>query len=266
MKRSVQIRKIIKDHITEIELDFVATEEPLEIRIRGAAIATVMRTPGDDINLTTGFLYTEGIIEKSNDILEIAHCDNDQSSDGENIINVFLRPGVEIDPDRFTRHLPANSSCGICGKTTIESIQSVFPPITSNVPIKAQDIRSFPEKLRTSQSTFRTTGGLHAAALYSSTGIMMGIYEDVGRHNSVDKIAGHFLKSQTDLSHSILMVSGRVSYEIVQKALALRIPVICAISAPTSLAVEFAADNNQTLIGFIRNERMNVYTGSEHIS
>jgi len=266
MKRSVQIRKIIKNHISEIERDFVATEEPLEIRIRGAAIATLMRTPGDDLNLTTGFLYTEAIIEKSDDILEIAHCDEDQSSDRENIINVFLRPDVEIDPDRFTRHISANSSCGICGKTTIESIQSVFSPITSKISIKAQDISSFPEKIRTSQSTFRATGGLHAAALYSSTGIMMGTYEDVGRHNAVDKIAGHFLIAQTDLSQSILMVSGRVSYEIVQKALALRIPVICAISAPTSLAVEFAADNNQTLIGFMRNDRMNVYTGAERVS
>jgi FdhD protein len=266
MKRSVQIRKIIKNHISEVELDFVATEEPLEIRIRGTAIATVMRTPGDDIYLSAGFLHTEAIIGKNNEILEIAHCDEDQSGSGENIINVFLRPGVEVDPDRFTRHISAKSSCGICGKKTIESIQFIFPPVTCSLKIKAEVINSLPEKLRAAQSAFQQTGGLHAAALYSNNGTMMGIYEDVGRHNAVDKIAGHFLMAQTDLSQSILMVSGRVSYEIVQKTLALRIPVICAISAPTSLAVEFAAGNNQTLIGFMRNDRMNVYTGSERVA
>jgi len=266
MKRLIQIRRIIKNHISKIECDFVATEEPLEIRIRGAAIATVMRTPGDDANLTAGFLYTESIVDKVSDIIEISHCTDSQSIKEKNIINVFLRSDVKIDPDRFTRHTSANSSCGICGKTTIESIQSIFPPITTNISIKAQDISSFPAKLRSAQSAFEKTGGLHAAALYSTNGAMMGIYEDVGRHNAVDKIAGHFLMTQTDLSQSILMVSGRVSYEIVQKALALRVPVICAISAPTSLAVEFAAENNQTLIGFMRNDRMNVYTGAERIS
>ncbi len=264
--RQIRIRRFEDNQLTGAETDFVAIEEPLEIRIRGKAIAITMRTPGHDIELVAGFISTEGIIKERSEILEIAHCEDDKANDERNIVNVFLHPAVKIDLEEFNRHFLTNSSCGICGKATIESVQTLFPPITSNISVTTPCLNSFPDKLRKAQKAFHETGGLHAAALFTSEGSMMCIREDVGRHNAVDKIIGHSFLAEKNLSTLILMVSGRVSFEIMQKALAHKIPIVAAISAPTSLAVEFATENNQALVGFMRNNKMNIYAGHEYVN
>ena len=264
--RQIRIRRSEDNQLTGAETDFVAIEEPLEVRIRGNAIAITMRTPGHDIELAAGFISTEGIIEERSEILEIAHCENGKANDGRNIVNVFLHPAVKIDWEQFKRHFFTNSSCGICGKATIESVQSLFPPITSNTSITTHILNTFPDKLREAQKTFQETGGLHAAALFTADGSMISIREDVGRHNAVDKVIGHSFLAERKLSNLILMVSGRVSFEIMQKALAHKIPIVAAISAPTSLAIEFATENKQALVGFMRNNKMNIYAGHEYIN
>ena len=264
--RQIRIRRFEDNQLTGAETDFVAIEEPLEVRIRGNAIAITMRTPGHDIELAAGFISTEGIIEERSEILEIAHCENGKANDGRNIVNAFLHPAVKIDWEQFKRHFFTNSSCGICGKATIESVQSLFPAITSNTSITTRILNTFPDKLRQAQKTFHETGGLHAAALFTADGSMISIREDVGRHNAVDKVIGHSFLAERKLSNLILMVSGRVSFEIMQKALAHKIPIVAAISAPTSLAIEFATQNKQALVGFMRNNKMNIYAGHEYIN
>ncbi len=263
--RQITIRRLTSNKSIREEPDEVALEEPLEIRIRGKAIATTMRTPGNDIDLAAGFISTEGIIKNRRDILEIAHCIDDKTNDYRNIVNVYLHPDIEIDPEKIKRHFYTNSSCGICGKTTIESVQSLFPLIESDTSISINELNQLPRKLRNAQDTFKLTGGLHAAALFDINGSIVHTSEDVGRHNAVDKVIGYSVLREIDLSSLILMVSGRISYEIMQKSLAGKIPIVAAISAPTSLAVEFADENNQTLIGFMRNNKMNIYTGHERV-
>ncbi|MEP6662553.1 MAG: formate dehydrogenase accessory sulfurtransferase FdhD [Verrucomicrobiota bacterium] len=244
-------------------MDFLAEEEPLEIRIDNHPVSVTMRTPGHDDELATGFLLTEGLLKKRADILKIAAHPRNQSK---NVINVFLAPDVAVDLEQLTRHVFASSSCGLCGKATIESVHQHFPKIKSSVSVGAKIISSLPEKLRAAQTAFDKTGGLHAAAIFDSQGKLMVSREDVGRHNAVDKVLGHsFLKGNFPLEKSILLVSGRASFEILQKGLAARIPIICAVSAPSSLAVEFARKSGQTLIGFLREERMNVYSHPKRI-
>ena len=263
--RQITIRKLSANQPITVAPDKVALEEPLEIRIRGKAIATTMRTPGNDIDLAAGFISTEGIIKKRSDILEIAHCTDDKTTDDRNIINVYLHPDISIDYEKMDRQSYTNSSCGICGKKSIESLQSLFPSIESDISISIEKLNRFPEKLKNAQDTFKQTGGLHAAALFDKYGSIVYSSEDVGRHNAVDKVIGYSMLREIDLSSTVLMVSGRVSYEIIQKSLAGKIPIVAAISAPTSLAIEFANENNQTLIGFMRNNKMNIYTGHERV-
>ena len=185
---------------------------------------------------------------------------------GDNVLNVFLAPSVEVDFDRLTRHVFASSSCGLCGKASIESVHQHFPPVDSAVRVAAKTIARLPEQLRAAQKTFDKTGGLHAAAVFDSRGKLIVAREDVGRHNAVDKVIGHgFLHGLLPFDEHILLVSGRASFEIMQKALASRIPVVCAVSAPSSLAVEFARESGQTLVGFLRGNGMNVYSGAERI-
>jgi FdhD protein len=243
--------------------DELAEEEPLEIRVRGRAVSVTMRTPGDDAELAAGFLLTEGIIHTRDDVLSIQHCL--PNPDG-NVINVLLAPHVGLDFERLTRHVFASSSCGLCGKATIESIHGRFPPVRSDVKIDARVLAGLPGLMREAQATFDRTGGLHAAALFDRAGRMVAVREDVGRHNAVDKLVGHcFLDGPFPLDDSILVVSGRSSFEIMQKALAARVPVVAAVSAPSSLAVEFAEESGQTLVGFLREGRMNVYTRPHRI-
>jgi FdhD protein len=246
-------------------VDIVAREEPLEIRVRGKSVAVTMRTPGMDRELAAGFLVTEGLVRKASDIVEIAPCRG--SADPENVLNVFLSPAVRVDFERLTRHVFASSSCGICGKATIEAVHQQFEPIRSDVSVRAKILAALPGKMRRAQKTFAATGGLHAAALFDLRGKLLFSAEDVGRHNAVDKVIGWaLLQGKLPLSEQVLVVSGRASFEIMQKALAGGIPVVAAVSAPSNLAVDFAKESGQTLVGFLRGETMNVYAGEKRVT
>lgn len=248
-------------------LDSLAVEEPLEIRVRGRGVAVTMRTPGHDAELAAGFLLTEGVIRNRGDVVEIAHCVQSEAGATGNILNVFLAPRVKLDFERLTRHVFASSSCGLCGKASIESVQAAFPPVESSMSVSARVLPKLAERLRAGQKAFEQTGGLHAAAIFSTRGNLAVLREDVGRHNAVDKVIGHeWLAGGFPLDRKILMVSGRASFEIMQKALAARVPIVVAISAPSSLAVEFARASGQTLVGFLRGESLNVYSHPERIS
>jgi FdhD protein len=243
--------------------DELAAEEPLEIRVRGRAVSVTMRTPGHDDELAAGFLFTEGLIHRREDIQKIEPCDRNE--DG-NLLNVLLAPEIAVDFARLTRHVFASSSCGLCGKATIEAVRGMFPPIESDMMISAETITRLPEIMREHQATFARTGGLHAAALFAANGKLIVLREDVGRHNAVDKVIGHALLSGIfPLDQHVLLVSGRSSFEIMQKALAARVPIVAAVSAPSSLAVEFAIESGQTLIGFLREQRMNIYSHGRRI-
>jgi len=244
--------------------DDLAEEEPLEIRVRGRAISVTMRTPGQDAELAAGFLLTEGIIRSPQDLLRVEHCARNEFG---NILNVLLAPEVPVDFQRLTRHVFASSSCGLCGKATIDSIQGQFPPVQSDVRIDAELLANLPQKMRAAQETFDRTGGLHAAALFNAEGKLLVLREDVGRHNAVDKVVGHcLLYGPFPPDRHVLLVSGRSSFEIMQKALAARVPILAAVSAPSSLAATFAQESGQTLIGFLRDRRMNVYANTQRVS
>jgi FdhD protein len=250
----------------KFETDQLAREEPLEIRVRGKSVAVTMRTPGHDRELAAGFLLTEGLIRLRNDVVEIAYCRQREAADYENTLNVFLSPSVEVDFGRLTRHVFASSSCGLCGKASIESVQQHFPPVESSMRVKLETILKLPERLQAAQKTFGKTGGLHAAGIFDTRGKLLVSREDVGRHNAVDKVIGWgFLEKRMPFNAHVLLVSGRASFEIMQKALAARVPIVCAVSAPSSLAVEFARESGQTLIGFLRGETMNIYARPKRI-
>jgi FdhD protein len=243
--------------------DDLAEEEPLEIRVRGRAISVTMRTPGHDTELAAGFLLTEGIIHAPQDVLRAEHCDRNENG---NVLNVLLAPEVPVDFQRLTRHVFASSSCGLCGKASIDSVRGQFPPIQSDMVLDADLLASLPQQMRAAQETFQRTGGLHAAAIFDSSGKLLVLREDVGRHNAVDKVVGHCLmRGPFPLDRHVLLVSGRSSFEIMQKSLAARLPVVAAVSAPSSLAATFAKESGQTLIGFLRDRRMNVYAHSQRI-
>jgi len=244
--------------------DALAIEEPLEIRVRGRAVSVTMRTPGHDDELAAGFLLSEGIIAKSEDVVRIEPCDR---ADGGNVVNVVLEPTVPVDFERLTRHVFASSSCGLCGKASIDAVHNQFKPVdAADVTIDASRLLQFPARMHEAQSTFHRTGGLHAAALFDAQGSLIVLREDVGRHNAVDKVLGFALLNRLlPLDCHVLLVSGRASFEIVQKALAGRVPIVAAVSAPSSLAVEFAEESNQTLVGFLREGRMNVYSHPRRI-
>ena len=245
------------------EPDDLAVEEPLEIQIETRSVSVTMRTPGDDEELAAGFLLSEGLISGADQIARIARHPRDESK---NIISVFLQPEVRIDFQKLTRHVFASSSCGICGAASIEAIHKMFAPVTSDVVIRAADLLGLPERLRASQQTFDRTGGLHAAGIFDLNGSAVVVREDVGRHNAVDKVLGFgLLHGRLPFEREILVVSGRASFEIMQKALAGRIPVVVAVSAPSSLAVEFAEKSGQTLAGFVRSNRLNVYSHSQRV-
>ena len=247
------------------ELDEVALEEPLDIRVEGHSVAVVMRTPGQDRELAAGFALSEGIVREAADIFEITSCLTN-GKPGENVVLITLTNPAGFDAEKLSRNVFSSSSCGICGRATIEAALQQFPAIASAPAIDATTLFELPGKLAAAQETFQRTGGLHACALFHSGGELLLLREDVGRHNALDKLIGHeLLAKRLPLGNCILLLSGRVSFEMTQKALAAGIGVIAAISAPTSLAVEFARANNQTLIGFLRGETMNVYAGAERV-
>ncbi len=243
-------------------LDEVAAEEPLEIRVEGQSVAVVMRTPGHDRELAAGFALTEGIVRQASDLFEITSC-----LTSANAVEITLADPASFDAVKLSRHVFSSSSCGICGKATIEAALQQFPPIREAVSVRPEILFGLPGKLRAAQETFQRTGGLHACALFDAAGELLLLREDVGRHNALDKLIGHeLLARRLPLGENILLLSGRVSFEMTQKALAAGIAIIAAISAPTSLAVDFARANKQTLIGFLRGETMNVYAGGKRLA
>ncbi len=262
----VQIVRYRNGEVIE-RADELAAEEPLEIRIEGHSVAVLMRTPGQDRELAAGFLVTENLVRRADEIFEITVCgEAPGGADESNVANVTLKNPASFNPSKFSRNLFSSSSCGICGKASIDAIAQQFSPITSELKISAELLLELPTHLSAAQETFQRTGGLHACALFDETGKLFGTREDVGRHNALDKLIGYaLLKNCLPLARHILLLSGRVSFEMVQKSLAAGITIIAAISAPTSLAVEFARANNQTLIGFLRGDHMNVYAGTERI-
>jgi FdhD protein len=251
---------------TAWDKDVLACEEPLEVRLRGRAIAVTMRTPGDDAELAVGFLLGEGLIHTRADVLEIAPQRSGSGAAQGNVLNVFLAPSVEVDFEKLTRHVYASSSCGLCGKASIEAVHQHFPPLEHSFAVRAEDLIRLPERFRAAQATFDLTGGLHAAAVFDAQGKLVVLREDVGRHNAVDKVLGYgLLAGRLPFDRQVLLVSGRASFEIMQKALAARIPVVAAISAPSSLAVEFAAESGQALVGFLRGASLNLYAHPERV-
>ena len=258
---------------TREHADQLATEEPLEIRLLAggarATVAVTMRTPGADFALAAGFLFAEGVIAHREEIRRITYC-VDPEVDAEqryNIVNVELRAETLPALATLDRHFLTTSACGVCGKASLDALrlrgQTAVPP---GPIIDAALITSLPERLRAAQGLFDKTGGLHAAGLFDATGNLLGVREDVGRHNALDKLVGWALmEGRLPLHEHIVLVSGRVSFELVQKCLAAGVPVVCAISAPSSLAVSLAAEFNMTLIGFLRGARFNVYTGPNRV-
>ena len=240
--------------------DELTIEEPLEICIGRGTIATTMRTPGHDEELATGFLLSEGIVRGRDQISSL-------SVDGDNRVAVKLTGGVKLKLNSTKRFGTISSSCGLCGKTSIDAIRQNFPAIPSiDIRIDIETLLSFPEKLRSAQSDFVRTGGIHAAGIFDVKGELKIAREDIGRHNAVDKVIGRaLLDGLVPLDGHLLLVSGRASFEIMQKALAAGVPIVAAVSAASSLAVEFARDGNQTLIGFLRPPSFNIYSHTERV-
>jgi FdhD protein len=250
--------------------DTVAAEEPLEIRLAGTPLAVTMRTPGDDFDLVHGFLATEGVISGAEDIAGLRYCDS-VDPDGRNtynVVDVDLAPGVPVPDTGLERNFYTSSSCGVCGKASIDAIRTKtrFDVAADEVRLPLAALLALPDRLRAAQQVFDKTGGLHAAALFGTDGELTVLREDVGRHNAVDKVIGERLRnSRLPLSGGVLMVSGRASFELTQKAAMAGIPVLAAVSAPSSLAVELAREVGITLVGFLRGDGCNVYARPERI-
>ena len=266
-----------KEYVQQQREDHVTVEEPFEVRVNHRNLAVIMRTPGHDRELAMGFLFTERVIHQADEVQTIEDAMDDEGLPLTNVVNVILHPNERQDSltqaannehdSVFERHFAVSASCGLCGKNSIDDLMLTVPPLeVEDLRISASCIYELTRQLRIGQDVFTHTGGLHAAGLFTSTGELCLLREDVGRHNAVDKIIGHGLLHKTlPYSRHILMVSGRTSYEIIQKALLARIPCIAAISAPSSLAVELAQQSGITLIGFLRDHAMNVYTHPERI-
>ena len=257
---------------TEIA-DDLATEEPLEIRLAAGAltrsVAVTMRTPGNDFELAAGFLLSEGVVHSRDEISTISYC-IDPEIDLEqryNIVNVALAGEALPALDRLERHFTMTSACGVCGKATIDALQTRAARIEDPLRVDLRFLGTLPEKMREAQRVFASTGGLHAAALFDAGGTLLALREDVGRHNALDKIVGWALmQDRIPLRGCVVLVSGRASFELVQKSIVAGIPILCAVSAPSSLAVQLADTFGVTLAGFVRGERANVYSGRERIA
>ncbi|MET7797004.1 formate dehydrogenase accessory sulfurtransferase FdhD [Streptomyces decoyicus] len=276
MGRVTERRRVIRirDGAVSTRPDTLVAEEPLEIRLGGKPLAITMRTPGDDFALAAGFLVSEGVLASADELANIVYCAG-ATSEGENtynVVDVRLADGVPVPDITLERNVYTTSSCGLCGKASLDAVRTTtrFPLETSAadpVRIEAATLAALPDRLRAAQRVFERTGGLHAAALFTPDGELLDIREDVGRHNAVDKIVGRALQQgKLPLSSSVLMVSGRASFELAQKAVMAGIPLLAAVSAPSSLAVDLAAETGLTLVGFLRGSSMNVYAGEHRIA
>lgn len=265
------IREVVVSRIGAADRrDLVAVEEPMEVRVNGASFAVIMRTPGADRDLTTGFLLAEDVIRTADEIGTIEYCQEVTDEGRDNTINVTLTGDAASRLDARLgerRQVMMTSSCGLCGRRTIESLQSRVASVQGDWTVSAGVIASLPDRLRRSQAVFESTGGLHAAGLFDRSGDLQLSAEDVGRHNAVDKIVGRtLLAGKHPLAESILLVSGRTSFELVQKALLAGVPIIAAVSAPSSLAIDLAQQAGITLCGFVRGPHFNIYSHSHRVS
>ncbi|MFF0434153.1 formate dehydrogenase accessory sulfurtransferase FdhD [Streptomyces sp. NPDC004327] len=251
--------------------DTLVAEEPLEIRLNGKPIAITMRTPGDDFALAAGFLVSEGVLAAASDVRGIVYCAGakDDGTNTYNVVDVKLAPEVVVPDITLERNVYTTSSCGLCGKASLDAVRTTARfPIADTPPLRLTPglLAELPERLRAAQRVFDRTGGLHAAALFSEDGELLDVREDVGRHNAVDKLVGRALREGLlPLERAVLLVSGRASFELAQKAVMAGVPVLAAVSAPSSLAVDLAAETGLTLVGFLRGHDMNVYAGEHRI-
>ena len=266
--------RVMTDAGSEDRADTLATEEPMEIRLQAPdrsqrTVAVTMRTPGRDFELAAGFLFGEGVLADPDQVRQISYCADPELTEDEryNVVTVDLT-GPLPDLPALERHFMINSACGVCGKESLEALRlRGCAPVEGGPTVRPDVLWELPERLRSAQTVFARTGGLHAAGLFSAAGELLAVREDVGRHNAVDKLIGWaFLARRLPLDGYLLMVSGRASYEIMQKALAARIPAVAAVSAPSSLAVELARDFEMTLVGFVRERRFNVYADHGRIA
>ncbi|WP_413759637.1 formate dehydrogenase accessory sulfurtransferase FdhD [Streptomyces sp. MMBL 11-3] len=279
MGRVTERRKVIRirDGVVSARPDTLVAEEPLEIRLNGKPLAITMRTPGDDFALAAGFLVSEGVLGRADELQNIVYCAGAtvDGSNTYNVVDVRTSPGVVIPDITLERNVYTTSSCGLCGKASLDAVRTTArwtiddthgdtaPPVRLGPELLA----SLPDRLRAAQRVFDRTGGLHAAALFTEDGELVDIREDVGRHNAVDKLVGRALQNGSlPLSRTVLLVSGRASFELAQKAVMAGIPVLAAVSAPSSLAVDLAAESNLTLVGFLRGTSMNVYAGEHRVA
>ncbi|WP_413802108.1 formate dehydrogenase accessory sulfurtransferase FdhD [Streptomyces iranensis] len=288
MGRVTERRRVIRirDGAVSTRPDTLVAEEPLEIRLNGKPLAITMRTPGDDFALAAGFLVSEGVLGRADELANIVYCAGATpgappavaggGSNTYNVVDVTLAPGVPVPDITLERNVYTTSSCGLCGKASLDAVRTTARwPLAddledsggSAVRIEPETLSVLPDRLRAAQRVFDRTGGLHAAALFSPDGELLDLREDVGRHNAVDKLVGRALQQGLlPLSGSVLMVSGRASFELAQKAVMAGIPVLAAVSAPSSLAVDLAAETGLTLVGFLRGTSMNVYAGEQRLA
>ncbi|MES4903392.1 MULTISPECIES: formate dehydrogenase accessory sulfurtransferase FdhD [unclassified Streptomyces] len=261
----------IRDGVAGARPDTLVAEEPLEIRLGGKPLAITMRTPGDDFALAAGFLVSEGVLGAAEELAAIVYCAGatEDGSNTYNVVDVRLAPGVPVPDITLERNVYTTSSCGLCGKASLDAVRTTARwPIadTPRVQVSPELLAALPERLRAAQRVFDRTGGLHAAGLFSAEGELLDLRADVGRHNAVDKLIGHALRAGAlPLSRSVLLVSGRASFELAQKAVMAGIPVLAAVSAPSALAVDLAAETGLTLVGFLRGDSMNVYAGEQRL-
>ncbi|MFF7971445.1 formate dehydrogenase accessory sulfurtransferase FdhD [Streptomyces sp. NPDC007905] len=286
MGRVTERRKVlrIRDGAVSSRPDTLVAEEPLEIRLNGKSLAITMRTPGDDFALAAGFLVSEGVLATASDLQNIVYCagatgggpsrsggaGSGGGSNTYNVVDVKTAPGVKLPDFTLERNVYTSSSCGLCGKASLDAVRTTARWPIADTPalrITPELLASLPDRLRAAQRVFDRTGGLHAAALFTEDGELLDVREDVGRHNAVDKLVGRALqKGDLPLSRTILLVSGRASFELAQKAVMAGVPVLAAVSAPSSLAVDLAAETGLTLVGFLRGSSMNVYAGEDRVA
>jgi FdhD protein len=265
--RGVDVTRVSADGITRTT-DVAAAEEPLDVRLHGRSFAVIMRTPGEDRALVAGFLLSERIVRSRDDIGAIEHCRHPDETKAHHVVDVFLCGDAAARVPQLLasrRDFIANSSCGVCGRATIEELRANIDPLAASWSAPLELMRELPDRLRSHQSKFDETGGLHGAALFTADGSFITSAEDVGRHNAVDKAIGTLLLQETAIAPGMLMVSGRVSFEIVQKAWVAGIPLVAAISAPTSLAIDLAQEAGITLLGFVREKSLNIYTHASRV-
>ncbi|NXY97493.1 formate dehydrogenase accessory sulfurtransferase FdhD [Streptomyces sp. BR123] len=275
MGRVTERRRVIRvrNGTTGVRPDTLVAEEPLEVRLDGKPLAITMRTPGDDFALAVGFLVSEGVLGSAADVQAVTYCEGatEDGSNTYNVVNVRLAPGVPLPEVTLERNVYTTSSCGLCGKASLDAVRTATrfplpPAVGDGARIPVELLGRLPDRLREAQKVFDRTGGLHAAGLFTRDGELLDIREDVGRHNAVDKIVGRALQAgRLPLSDTVLLVSGRASFELVQKAAMAGIPVLAAVSAPSSLAVDLALESGMTLVGFLRGGSMNIYAGEDRL-